>query len=124
MLGNAIKFSPQGSLVTVAVHANAVDCVFTVSDQGVGIKREDIERVFEQFEQVERGDTRKYGGTGLGLSISRSLVQLHGGAIWAESEVGRGSSFGFRLPLAGPAAEPALPRVTRRPVTTAKDLHP
>ena len=69
-----------------------------VSDQGIGIAPENQQRIFTSFEQVHKGDTRKYGGTGLGLSISRSLVRMHGGELWVESELGAGATFKFTLP--------------------------
>jgi len=71
-----------------------------VKDTGIGIKAEDLGRLFKPFEQVENVASRKYQGTGLGLSLARNLVELHGGTIWAESEgEGRGSTFRFVLPL-------------------------
>ena len=109
LIGNAIKFSNGRGSVTVSVSKEHGDYLFRVRDRGIGIALEDREKIFERFEQVERGDTRRYGGTGLGLSISRSLVQLHGGEIWVESELGVGSTFAFRIPAAGPVLErPAL----------------
>jgi len=88
--------------------------VFFVRDQGIGIAREDLSKMFRSFEQVHTGDTRKYGGTGLGLSISHSLVQLHGGTIWVESELGHGATFLVRLPRAaqGLMPEPSVPAAT------------
>jgi signal transduction histidine kinase len=72
-----------------------------VSDTGIGIRKEDLERIFAPFEQVDSSASRKYAGTGLGLSLTRSLVELHGGRIWAESEgEGKGSRFAFVIPLA------------------------
>lgn len=98
LLSNAIKFSePEG---TVCVHWRCqpdLD-VISVRDDGIGIAPEHQERIFESFEQVHTGDTRRYGGTGLGLSISRSLVRMHGGEIWVESAEGHGSTFSFSIP--------------------------
>jgi signal transduction histidine kinase/FixJ family two-component response regulator len=98
LTGNAIKFSDGRGTVTVAVSEEEHGCVFHVRDQGIGIAPEDIARLFQSFEQVHQGNTRRFGGTGLGLSISRSLVEMHGGEIWVESELGRGSCFSFRIP--------------------------
>ena len=80
---------------------------FHVADQGRGIPPDKIAAVFEQFQQVDSSDSRQKGGTGLGLAICRTIVQQHGGRIWAESEPGRGSTFLVRLPL--PVAAEAAP---------------
>ena len=70
-----------------------------VSDTGIGIAAEDVPKLFKSFTQVDSSATRRYSGTGLGLTIARHLVELHGGELWVESEVGAGSSFTFSLPL-------------------------
>ena len=98
LLTNAIKFSESGSTICVSFERDAETDRISVADQGIGIAAEDHERVFASFEQVHKGDTRKYGGTGLGLSISRSLVRMHGGELWVESQLGQGSTFIFTLP--------------------------
>jgi signal transduction histidine kinase len=94
-----------------------------VRDRGIGIAREDFERIFANFEQVHKGNTRKYGGTGLGLPISRQLVRMHGGDLWVESEIDHGTTFYFSLPgglaheLASPTValdEPARPSLLPR----------
>jgi signal transduction histidine kinase len=99
LLSNAIKFSGSGGSIQVRWQRDGEADVFSVADQGIGIAPEDHERVFVSFEQVHKGDTRKYGGTGLGLSISRSLVRMHGGELWVESRLGAGATFKFSLPL-------------------------
>lgn len=98
LVGNAVKFTESG---TVTVSAQVKDGMLhiQVSDTGIGIPEEEFERIFESFEQVEGSTARPYGGTGLGLAISRQLVELHGGKIWVESTVGKGSTFTFTLPL-------------------------
>jgi signal transduction histidine kinase len=98
LLGNAIKFSNGQGTVTLEVVAQSTSYLFAVRDQGIGIAKENLESVFGSFEQVDKGNTRRYGGTGLGLSIARSLVQMHGGSMWVESTLGHGSSFYFRIP--------------------------
>jgi len=121
LLGNAIKFSPAGSTVWLSVeeipedkgnlqpfspcpplslspHQPSSSILFKVKDQGRGIPADKIESIFERFQQVDVSDSRKKGGTGLGLAICRSIVQQHGGRIWAESVLGEGSSFYFTLP--------------------------
>ncbi len=98
LLSNAIKFTEQGG-ISVRCVLEAGNYVTTVSDTGIGIKKEDIERLFEPFRQVDTGLSRKYEGTGLGLSICKKLVKLMGGSIWVESRPGIGSVFGFTFPL-------------------------
>lgn len=97
LLSNAIKFTEQGS-VRVACTAEGPMVHITVTDTGIGIQKQDLERLFAPFTQIETGLTRKYEGTGLGLSIAKRLVTLMGGQISVESEPGRGSTFGFTLP--------------------------
>ena len=99
LIGNAVKFTDEGSIEIEAVPYPEGDglILFTVSDTGIGIPPEKIDRVFETFEQADGSTSRRYGGTGLGLAITRRLVELHGGAIWALSETGNGSRFCFTL---------------------------
>jgi|FEC22Drversion2_1045045.scaffolds.fasta_scaffold00142_7 signal transduction histidine kinase len=107
LVGNAIKFTDQGS---VEVRAAQVDGRFELSvvDTGFGIAPEDQAKIFEEFQQVDNTSTRKKGGTGLGLSISRRIVELHGGRITVESEVGKGSIFKVVVPVnASPIKEAA-----------------
>jgi signal transduction histidine kinase len=101
LLGNAIKFSPAGSDVTVTVTCDNGDALFSVRDAGRGIPADRLESIFERFRQVDASDSREKGGTGLGLPIARGIVEQHGGRIWAESLPGRGSALRFTLPLAG-----------------------
>ena len=98
ILGNAIKFSPAGACVTVRTRESDGDVVFSVRDEGRGIPAEKLSSVFERFQQVDATDARDRGGTGLGLAITRSIVEQHGGRVWAESELGRGSTFHITLP--------------------------
>jgi len=98
LLGNAIKFSNGKGRVALEVSEQHRSYLFAVRDQGIGIAKENLLTVFSSFEQVDKGNTRRYGGTGLGLSIARSLVQMHGGEMWVESTLGKGSSFFFRIP--------------------------
>ncbi len=108
LLTNAIKYSPDGGEITLSVHhATTLPAdhppgrwlLVQVRDQGIGIAPEDLPRIWERFYRVDNTNTRRIGGTGLGLSIARALVELHGGRIWVESEVGRGSIFSFTLPI-------------------------
>ncbi len=98
LVSNAIKFSPAGSLVRLTAERRGGEVLFAVIDRGRGIPDSKLEHVFERFRQVDSSDAREKGGTGLGLAICRSIVQQHGGRIWAASEVGAGSTFFFTLP--------------------------
>jgi PAS domain S-box-containing protein len=101
LLTNAIKFTEEGS-VTVQVRYYAPDPAmleFAVVDTGVGIAKDDLPHIFDRFRQVDQSHTRRVGGTGLGLSITRQLIEMHGGDIWVDSEIGDGSVFGFTLPI-------------------------
>ncbi|MCI0694461.1 ATP-binding protein [candidate division KSB1 bacterium] len=97
LVGNAIKFTPSGE-VTVSAAPNNDMVETSVSDTGIGIPREKFGDIFKSFEQVETSMAREYGGTGLGLAITKELVELHGGTIRVESQVGKGSTFTFTLP--------------------------
>jgi signal transduction histidine kinase len=96
LLSNAVKFTPAEGRVDVSARLDDGHVVIAVADTGPGIPAEDLETIFEEFEQAHEG--RKAEGTGLGLPLSRKLVELHGGRLWAESVVGRGSTFRFTLP--------------------------
>ena len=98
LVGNALKFSPRGSRVTLCADREDDVVRFSVKDEGPGIEKTDFSHLFDPFWQARRG----LGGAGLGLSISRAIVQAHGGSIWVESEPGAGSTFFFTLPVAGP----------------------
>jgi two-component system, NtrC family, sensor kinase len=98
LLSNAVKFAPAGSTVDVAAARVDGEVRVTVSDSGPGIAPEDQTRIFEEFQQAAAGKEQREG-TGLGLALSRRLVELHGGHIWVDSEVGKGSTFAFTLPL-------------------------
>ena len=105
LLSNAIKYSPLGGEVRVTVDANEHELTLAISDQGIGIPRERLSRVFEKFERVDNRDTRQAGGTGIGLFLVKHLVERHEGTILVESELGKGSVFTVRLPLRPPSAE-------------------
>ncbi|WP_413171500.1 PAS domain S-box protein [Anabaena azotica] len=99
LLGNAIKFSPPNSTITINVEQQSDFVLVQVTDQGQGIPTEKLETIFEKFQQVDASDSRSKGGTGLGLAICRSIISQHGGRIWAESTLGLGSTFLFTLPV-------------------------
>ena len=98
LVGNAIKFTEVGE---IEVRASSEDAYFglSVSDTGPGIPAEERDRIFEEFHQLDTSTTRTKGGTGLGLAISKKIIEMHGGRIWVESEVGHGSTFRFTLPV-------------------------
>ena len=98
LLSNAVKFTPEGGRITVTARRNGNWVEIAVSDTGIGIAPEDHAAVFEEFKQVGTDYTRKAEGTGLGLALTRKLVQLHGGEMHLESELGKGSTFLFTLP--------------------------
>jgi signal transduction histidine kinase len=102
LLGNAIDFTPPGGRVWVrafAIESDGVEeCVVEVGDTGIGISAEHHDLVFREFAQVDASASRQHHGTGLGLTIARKLVELHGGRIWVESELGSGSRFYFTIP--------------------------
>jgi len=99
LVDNAVKYSPQGGKITVAAHQEPERMVVSVSDQGIGIASEDQEKLFTTFTRIRRPEVEKIRGTGLGLYIVKALVELMGGEIWVESELGKGSTFFFSLPL-------------------------
>jgi len=99
LIHNAIKFTPaKGKICVSAAPHDSQMLLVKVADSGVGIAPEDLPRVFERFYKADR--SRSGGGTGLGLAIAKHIVQAHGGRIWVESRVGKGSTFFFTLPLA------------------------
>ena len=98
LLSNAVKFTPTGGQVDVSATRINGEMRVSVADSGPGIAAEDLERIFEEFQQTEAG-ARQLEGTGLGLALSKRFVEMHGGRIWCESEVGKGSTFEFTLPL-------------------------
>jgi two-component system phosphate regulon sensor histidine kinase PhoR len=102
LLDNAIQYTPAGGEITVSAAQENGEVIFTVADTGIGIPQSDQPRIFERFYRVDVARSREVGGTGLGLSIAKHLVEVHGGRIWVESEVGRGSQFHFSVPLFDP----------------------
>ena len=107
LLDNAIQYTPAGGEIVVSASAGGQEVTFTVSDTGIGIPQVDQPRIFERFYRVDVARSREVGGTGLGLSIAKHLVEAHGGRIWVESEVGRGSQFHFTVPVFQPHHAPS-----------------
>jgi two-component system, OmpR family, phosphate regulon sensor histidine kinase PhoR len=100
LIENSLKYAKEGMRIRVGARALEHDVQFTVQDFGPGIASEHLERIFERFYRVDKARSRESGGTGLGLAIVKHIIQAHGGRIWAESELGKGVSFNFTLPLA------------------------
>jgi len=100
LLSNALRHTPEGGSITITVRPHDGWIHFAVSDTGEGISVEDLPHVFDRFYRVDKSRSRRGGGSGLGLAIAKQLVEAHGGKIWAESEVGKGSTFHVTLPLA------------------------
>jgi signal transduction histidine kinase len=98
LLSNAVKFTPEGGRIDVRARVVDGSAEISVTDTGVGIAPDDQTTVFEEFRQVGTA-SKKVEGTGLGLAISRKFIELHGGRIWVESQVGKGSTFAFTVPL-------------------------
>ena len=109
LLTNAHEYCPEKASIHVAATGNGDGVELSVSDDGPGMAADQLEHIFERFTRGDAGLTQHVGGTGLGLAISKSLVELHGGTIAADSVVGRGSSFHITLPTAGPEALDAAP---------------
>lgn len=99
LLSNAVKFTPENGRITINARLSNQHVQIAVSDTGIGIKSDDMNKLFEAFRQVDGSYARRYEGTGLGLILTKRLVELHGGKIWAKSEYGKGSTFTFTLPL-------------------------
>jgi signal transduction histidine kinase len=98
LVGNALKFCKRGR-VAVWVERQGNDLLYHVSDTGIGIPEEELQNIFTEFRQVDTAMTREFRGTGLGLNITKKFVEMHGGRIWVESELGKGSTFFFSIPL-------------------------
>jgi signal transduction histidine kinase len=99
LLSNAVKFTPEGGQIKVDAGLGDRAVIISVTDTGIGIAKEDQEAIFEEFRQVGNNYAQKREGTGLGLTLTKKFVEMHGGKIWVESELGKGSKFTFTLPL-------------------------
>ena len=98
IMNNAIKYSPDGGVITVRLLQAQKHVILSISDQGLGIPRKDLNKIFDRFYRVDKARSRKQGGTGLGLAISKEIVEAHHGRIWADSAEGAGSTFYISLP--------------------------
>jgi PAS domain S-box-containing protein len=115
LLSNAIKFSHEEGVVKLAIRTGAQELIeIAVKDSGIGIKRDDLPRIFREFEQLESGASRRFPGTGLGLALTKKIVELHNGSIRVETEFGKGSTFTIALPRSVPRTEMPPPGVSHR----------
>ncbi|MBC6977892.1 cell wall metabolism sensor histidine kinase VicK [Streptococcus cristatus] len=98
IMNNAIKYSPDGGTITVSVRTTDVQLILSISDEGLGIPKPDLPKIFDRFYRVDKARSRAQGGTGLGLAIAKEIIKQHHGFIWAKSEYGKGSTFTIVLP--------------------------
>ena len=98
ILNNAIKYSPDGGKITVSMKTTDDQMILSIKDQGLGIPKQDLPKIFDRFYRVDRARSRAQGGTGLGLAIAKEIIKQHNGFIWAKSEYGKGSTFTIVLP--------------------------
>lgn len=98
IISNALKYSPEGGLITFSVTEKEEHILISVSDQGLGIPQDNLTKIFERFYRVDKARSRQMGGTGLGLAIAKEMISAHGGTIWADSKEGKGTTISFTLP--------------------------
>jgi two-component system sensor histidine kinase VicK len=98
IISNALKYSPEGGKISFQVKEQVDHIEVSVKDEGIGIPKESVKKIFERFYRVDKARSRKMGGTGLGLAIAKEMVEAHGGEIWVESEEGKGTTVFFTLP--------------------------
>jgi signal transduction histidine kinase len=99
LVGNAMKFSPDGGTITIGMNKLDYAVCVSIRDEGIGMPPDQHERIFERFYQIDGSARRRFGGTGIGLAIVKRIIDAHEGQIWVESEINKGSSFFFTLPL-------------------------
>lgn len=102
LTNNAIKYSPNGGEIVISARREGDGVTCSVADQGLGIPADDLPKVFDRFHRSDSRGAREVGGTGIGLYLVKHLVETHGGMVWVESEVGKGSKFSFTLPSVPP----------------------
>lgn len=115
LLDNATQYTLPGGRITLNAATRDAEVVFTVSDTGIGIPKSDQSRIFERFYRVDAARSREAGGTGLGLAIAKHLVEVHGGRIWVDSEIGQGSQFHFSIPIFDPERSVVRPPTGANP---------
>jgi two-component system sensor histidine kinase VicK len=103
LMANAIKFSPEGGTIGIEVRETDQEVIMVISDQGIGVPHDKLDRIFDRFYQVDGSSKRRFGGTGIGLALVKRIVEAHKGRIWVTSEMKKGSSFFVTLPKADKA---------------------
>lgn len=98
IMNNAIKYSPDGGTITVSIKTTDEQLILSIADEGLGIPKQDLPKIFDRFYRVDKARSRAQGGTGLGLAIAKEIIKQHQGFIWAKSEYGKGSTFTIVLP--------------------------
>jgi two-component system phosphate regulon sensor histidine kinase PhoR len=124
LLDNAIQYTLPGGKILLSAEAKNGEVVFTVADTGIGIPRSDQPRIFERFYRVDAARSREAGGTGLGLAIAKHLIEVHGGRIWVESELGEGSQFHFSVPIFDPERTASRAAVSAGGGRGPRGVHP
>ena len=99
LINNAVKYSPKGKDIEIACHTKDSQLMVSIKDQGMGIKQDDLAKIFDRYYRVQSNHTQHIAGFGIGLYLSAEIIHRHDGKIWAESEIGKGSTFYFSLPL-------------------------
>jgi signal transduction histidine kinase len=99
LVSNAVKYSSQGKSVDITYRASEKEVTVAIKDEGIGIKAQDVNKIFDRYHRVKTEFSRHVSGFGIGLYLSSEIIELHGGKIWAESQYGQGSTFYFTLPL-------------------------
>jgi signal transduction histidine kinase len=107
LLDNALNYTPEDGQITVTAQSDGSFVNVSVADTGIGISQKNLHKIFERFFRSESAEVQSVPGTGLGLSIVRSLIQMHGGRLNVESEIGKGSTFTFTLPIVIQDSDPA-----------------
>jgi two-component system sensor histidine kinase VicK len=117
IITNAMKYSPEGGQITFSINEEDDQIIVSISDQGMGIPKENLARIFDRFYRVDKARSRKLGGTGLGLAIAKEMVEAHGGRIWARSEEGKGTEISFSLPAGAHTTAPTPSRALKNAST-------
>lgn len=119
LISNSIKFTPDGGTLSIKTHHAENMAQVSITDTGIGLSKEDQDKIFQAFTQADASTSRQYGGTGLGLSLVKQFVNLHGGRIWIDSELGKGSTFTFTIPIDKTIKDPEAESIENSKVPSA-----